>query len=35
MAIVGGTGAYAGASGTARLTDAGRTTQRVDITLMP
>jgi hypothetical protein len=35
MAVVGGTGAYAGASGTARLTDTGRTTQRVDITFTP
>jgi hypothetical protein len=35
MAVVGGTRAYAGASGTARMTDAGRTVQRVDITFAP
>jgi hypothetical protein len=35
MAVVGGTGAYAGARGTARLTDAGRTAQRIEITFAP
>jgi hypothetical protein len=31
MAIVGGTGAYAGASGTVQMTPAGRTTQRLEV----
>jgi hypothetical protein len=35
LAVVGGTGAYAGARGTARLTAAGKTTQRVEITFTP
>jgi hypothetical protein len=35
LAVVGGTGAYAGARGTARLSAAGRTTQRVDIVFLP
>jgi hypothetical protein len=35
MAVVGGTGAYAGASGAARMTEAGRTSQRIDITFTP
>lgn len=33
MAIVGGTGAYAGASGTVRLTDIGHASQRLDVNL--
>lgn len=33
MAIVGGTGAFAGASGTVKLVPAGRTTQRLEIAL--
>jgi hypothetical protein len=33
MAIVGGTGAYAGASGSVKLVPSGRTTQRLDVTL--
>ena len=33
MAIVGGTGAYAGASGSVKLVPSGRTTQRLEITL--
>ena len=33
MAIVGGTGAYAGASGSVKLVPAGRTTQRLEIAL--
>ena len=33
MAIVGGTGAYAGASGSVKLVPSGRTTQRVELTL--
>lgn len=35
LAIVGGTGAYAGARGTARLTAVGKTTQRVAIVFVP
>jgi hypothetical protein len=35
LAVVGGTGAYAGVRGTAKLTAAGRTTQRVDIVFLP
>ena len=31
LAVVGGTGAYAGANGTAKLTDVGRSSQRMDI----
>jgi hypothetical protein len=33
MAVVGGTGAYAGARGTVRLVAAGRTSQRLEVTL--
>jgi hypothetical protein len=33
MAIVGGTGAYAGASGTVRLVPIGRTSQRLEVAL--
>lgn len=33
MAIVGGTGAYAGASGSVRLVPSGRTTQRLEVVL--
>jgi hypothetical protein len=33
MAIVGGTGAYAGASGSVRLVPSGRTTQRLELAL--
>ena len=33
MAIVGGTGAYAGASGSVKLVPSGRTTQRLEVTL--
>ena len=35
MAVVGGTGSYAGARGTAKLTEVGRTSQRMDITFTP
>jgi hypothetical protein len=35
MAVVGGTGAYAGARGTVRMTDVGRTSQKLDITFAP
>jgi hypothetical protein len=33
MAIVGGTGAYAGASGSVKLVPSGRTTQRLEVAL--
>lgn len=33
MAIVGGTGAYAGANGSVKLVPSGRTTQRLEVTL--
>jgi hypothetical protein len=33
MAIVGGTGAYRGASGTVQLIPSGRTTQRLELSL--
>ena len=33
MAIVGGTGAYAGETGSVRLVPSGRTTQRLEIAL--
>jgi hypothetical protein len=35
MAIVGGTGAYAGASGTVHMTEVGGTTQRLDLAFAP
>lgn len=35
QAIVGGTGAYAGASGTVHMTEVGRTTQRLDLAFAP
>jgi hypothetical protein len=35
VAITGGTGAYAGARGVARVTDTNATTTTIDITLMP
>ncbi|HEX4733359.1 MAG TPA: hypothetical protein VH247_03010 [Thermoleophilaceae bacterium] len=35
LAVVGGTGAYAGANGTAKLMDVGRTSQRMDLAFTP
>ena len=35
MAVIGGTGAYAGATGTATLTASGPTAQRLDIKFAP
>ena len=35
VAIIGGTGAYNGARGTALVTDTSRTSARIDVTLLP